>query len=55
MRIRAKKLHPDAVLPQYAHGSEEDAGMDLRAVERVVLVAGGVLVAPACVHAAAWR
>ena len=40
MRIRAKKLHPAAVLPHYAHGPEEDAGMDLRAVERVVLSPG---------------
>jgi dUTP pyrophosphatase len=40
MRIRVKKLHPDAVLPQYAHGPEEDAGMDLRSVERVVLAPG---------------
>jgi dUTP pyrophosphatase len=42
MRIRAKKLHPEAVLPHYAHGPEEDAGMDLRAVERVVLSPGVV-------------
>src|SRR5499427_8617252 len=40
MKIRVKKLHPDAVLPHYAHGPEEDAGMDLRAVERVVLAPG---------------
>lgn len=40
MRIRVKKLHPDAVLPHYAHGPEEDAGMDLRSVERVVLAPG---------------
>ena len=40
MRIRVKKLHSEAVLPQYAHGPEEDAGMDLRAVERVVLSPG---------------
>ena len=40
MHIRAKKLHPDAVLPSYAHGSQEDAGMDLRSVERVVLSPG---------------
>jgi dUTP pyrophosphatase len=40
MRIRLKKLHADAVLPQYAHGPKEDAGMDLRAVERVVLAPG---------------
>src|ERR1700681_5107817 len=40
MRILVKKLHADAVLPHYAHGPEEDAGMDLRAVERVVLSPG---------------
>src|ERR1700722_14624749 len=40
MRTRAKKLHPDAVLPHYAHGPDEDAGMDLRSVERVVLTPG---------------
>jgi dUTP pyrophosphatase len=40
MKIRAKKLHPDAMLPHYAHGPEEDAGMDLRSVERVVLSPG---------------
>lgn len=40
MQIRIKKLHPDAVLPHYAHGPEEDAGMDLRSVERIVLSPG---------------
>src|ERR1700674_3779023 len=40
MRILVKKLHADAVLPHYAHGPEEDAGMDLRSVERVVLAPG---------------
>src|SRR6266851_1882472 len=38
--VRVKKLHPDAVLPHYAHGPKEDAGMDLRSVERVVLTPG---------------
>ena len=38
--VRVKKLHPDAVLPYYAHGPKEDAGMDLRSVERVVLTPG---------------
>ncbi|MEQ1883443.1 MAG: dUTP diphosphatase [Bryobacteraceae bacterium] len=38
--IRIKKLHADAVLPHYAHGPEEDAGMDLRSVERVVVSPG---------------
>src|ERR687888_661580 len=37
MKIRISRIHPDAVLPQYAHGPREDAGMDLRAVERVRL------------------
>ena len=40
MQIQIKKLHPDAVLPVYAHGPLEDAGLDLRAVERVVLSPG---------------
>src|ERR1039457_3354235 len=40
MQIRIKKLHPDASLPVYAHGPEEDAGLDLRAVESVVLSPG---------------
>ena len=40
MRIRVKKLSPDAVLPHYAHGPTEDAGMDLRSIERVVLPPG---------------
>ena len=37
MRIRIKRLHPDAYLPEYAHGPLEDAGLDIRAVESVVL------------------
>lgn len=37
MKIRVKRLHPDAELPVYAHGPEEDAGMDLRALEDVLL------------------
>jgi len=40
LRIRIKKVHPDAVPPHYAHGPAEDAGMDLRAVESVVLSPG---------------
>src|SRR5258708_1437290 len=40
MRIRLKNLHPDAHLPVYAHGALEDAGLDLRAVERIVLSPG---------------
>ena len=40
LSIRIKRVHPDAVPPSYAHGPAEDAGMDLRAVERVVLSPG---------------
>jgi dUTP pyrophosphatase len=40
MRVRIKKLHADAIVPRYAHGPEEDAGMDLHAVESVVLEPG---------------
>jgi len=40
MRITIKKLTPDAFLPEYAHGPHEDAGMDLRAIEAVVLAPG---------------
>lgn len=37
MRLRIQRLHPDAELPAYAHGPEEDAGLDLKAVEDVLL------------------
>lgn len=40
MRVKIKRLRPDAFLPEYAHGPEEDAGMDLRAVEPAVLRPG---------------
>src|ERR1051326_1086609 len=40
MQIRIQRVHPDAVLPTYAHGPAEDAGMDLRAVEDVMLEPG---------------
>ncbi len=40
MRVRIRKLHPEARLPEYAHGPGEDAGMDLRAVEGVILQPG---------------
>ncbi len=46
MTIRIKKLHPEAILPTYAHGPAEDAGMDLRAVERVVLTPGQAQAVP---------
>jgi dUTP pyrophosphatase len=40
MQIRIKKLHPEASLPEYAHGPAEDAGMDLRSVSGAVLEPG---------------
>jgi dUTP pyrophosphatase len=40
MKIRLKKLSPDALLPEYAHGPNEDAGMDLRSIAAVVLTPG---------------
>ena len=38
MVLRFKRIHPDAVLPAYAHPS--DAGMDVRSVEDLVIPAG---------------
>ncbi len=46
MKIRIKKLHPDAILPVYAHGADEDAGLDLRALERIVLTPGASQAVP---------
>jgi len=40
LKIRIKKLSPDAEIPHYAHGPQEDAGMDLRALASVVLSPG---------------
>jgi dUTP pyrophosphatase len=40
MRVKIKRLRPDAFLPAYAHGPEEDAGMDLRAAEDALLKPG---------------
>ena len=38
MILRFKRVHPDAVLPSYAHPS--DAGMDVRSVEDLTLAPG---------------
>jgi|GraSoiStandDraft_51_1057287.scaffolds.fasta_scaffold409402_1 dUTP pyrophosphatase len=35
-----KKTRPDAIIPTYAHGPKEDAGMDLYATEDVTLHLG---------------
>jgi dUTP diphosphatase len=41
LTIPVTKLHPAARLPESTHGPAEDAGLDLIAVEDVVLPAGG--------------
>jgi dUTP pyrophosphatase len=46
LRIRIKKLHESAVIPRYAHGPEEDAGMDLHSVEAVTLAPGEAKLVP---------
>ncbi|MEZ5362858.1 MAG: dUTP diphosphatase [Bryobacterales bacterium] len=38
--LPVRKLHPAAKLPAYAHGPDEDSGLDLCAVEAVTLPAG---------------
>ena len=40
MHIKIRKLNAEAHLPEYAHGPEEDAGMDLRATAGAVLEPG---------------
>ncbi len=40
MQIRIKKLKPEAHLPEYAHGPEEDAGLDIRCIEGAILEPG---------------
>jgi dUTP pyrophosphatase len=40
MKIRIRKIHSAAVLPEYAHGPQEDAGMDLRSVADMTLDPG---------------
>lgn len=38
MILRFKRIHPDAILPAYAHPS--DAGMDVRSIEDLVIAPG---------------
>ena len=38
MTLRFRRVHPDAVLPSYAHPS--DAGMDVRSVDELTLAPG---------------
>lgn len=45
-KIRIKRLRPDAQLPACAHGPDEDAGMDLQAVEETLLPPGEPVAVP---------
>ncbi|HXS96485.1 MAG TPA: dUTP diphosphatase [Candidatus Limnocylindrales bacterium] len=40
MQVRIRRVHEKAILPSYAHGPQEDAGMDLHSVETVTLEPG---------------
>jgi len=40
MKIKIQRLHPDAILPRYAHPG--DSGMDLFAIESMVIFPGNV-------------
>jgi dUTP pyrophosphatase len=40
LTIRIKRLHPDALVPRYAHGPAEDAGVDLHSVDAVIIGPG---------------
>jgi dUTP pyrophosphatase len=46
LTIKIRRIHRDAQLPHYAHGPEEDAGLDLRSVERVLLTPGEAVAVP---------
>jgi dUTP pyrophosphatase len=39
-------LHPNALVPRYAHGPLEDAGMDLHAVSAVSIAPGQTVLVP---------
>ena len=38
MKLKIKKLHPDAKIPKYAH--QDDAGFDLCAIENITIKVG---------------
>lgn len=46
MRVKIKKLSETAYLPEYAHGPDEDAGMDLRSIDDVELAPGEPRIVP---------
>ena len=40
MELKINRLHPDSMLPKYAHGPAEDAGLDLCSLEDTMLEPG---------------
>jgi dUTP pyrophosphatase len=46
LKLRIRRIHPDAVIPRYAHGPEEDAGMDLHAVAEIAIPPGDTALVP---------
>ncbi|GAB6137597.1 dUTP diphosphatase [Halanaerobaculum tunisiense] len=40
MKLKIKKLDEAAILPEYQHGSQEDAGLDLHSIEAKILQPG---------------
>jgi dUTP pyrophosphatase len=46
IRLRIRKLHPNAIVPRCAHGPDEDAGMDLHAVAAVSIPPGNTALVP---------
>jgi dUTP pyrophosphatase len=46
LKLRIRRLRPDAIVPRYAHGPDEDAGMDLHAVETATLGPGETRLIP---------
>lgn len=46
MNVKIRKLNDEATMPTYAHGADEDAGMDLRSTEYVVILPGELAIVP---------
>ncbi len=46
MKVRIQRLSKRALLPAYAHGPEEDAGLDLRALDDATLEPGVPRIVP---------
>ena len=46
LKVKIRRLRDDAIIPRYAHGPEEDAGMDLHAVEPATLGPGETKLVP---------